>query len=1033
LKERSTYARVSKLEKEVKALEGIDHKKALLKYVLWANNTLNNQAASMARKEADLAAKGLDMTAKQIMHYKENLDALAGIDSIIDLIIAEGPGGRGTLSAKETEVYSKRAQNVKAKAQLQEAKLLALSKENFASMMTTHATEHLKQWEDKYAAEFETLKPKGYTEIEYIIEKMGENKAQIDSEAYMMYLNRANESTADVAVLAGMFVGEKNLSSKEIQIVSQMIDQVDQDVDIFSIEMATRTSNQYKEFNEVYGGLSAKQKYSKFIEETDGNGSYLVSKYSADFLIKEREAYSWTNSKVAEDKFKDIEITDDGHYIIGDDKIPFGLPAGKVEGEFYVPVAGEPMPIRKAIGTSEFNRWKRNNTVEVGKKTMPANKYLSSKYKALSDKDLLLLDTFKQSALEADEMYDQKNSLVSRKHNQEFIRLPGVLKSDMERALEGQTKDLVTDKFRDLTKVRQDEFEYAEGPSLNQDRNTKRVKADVNNREVFNIPVPFRAILESKDQSFDLHSIFLLNLVQAKNNQLKTELDDTVGIFINVMQKRKAPATSGFDQKQHIHGWSADRIAKVFKSDDGLKNDVKALIAMRERRLYGIRNTGSAKAHKAMGAALKVSGSISLLLNYAAEIVNVATGTVSNLIESIGGETYTLKDHIAASKKYFKDLKNIIDDMGSNVQTSRTNMFMNVFNTMGDRNYLNNNFEESNRVRTLFKVNNLRFMAQAGEHMMQAKVMYSVMNSMKVLNKQGKYLDRNGKVTTKAKAASIDEVMIFTQTASGTVMTLPSWVEATTHTLTGGRDRILLETRSVIKKKVIDLHGLYDSDVQSAAQREWWGKAMFFLRKWMLPTVQRRWRGASKMMTASAELREVDKFFSEDMKTYQEGYYTTAVRFVRFTIPDMFRSGPIEAINAGLGNLSKMEKANLKKSLTEIGAVVLTAILYGAIGDEGEDDWLGLRMRYLLRREMAELMFYWNPMESYRIMATPSAMMGSVEKSLRVFNQAFSPTEVYVQGYNKGRNKLGKKVGDLVPIWAQAQRDIDASLKFLQW
>ena len=83
-----------------------------------------------------------------------------------------------------------------------------------------------------------------------------------------------------------------------------------------------------------------------------------------------------------------------------------------------------------------------------------------------------------------------------------------------------------------------------------------------------------------------------------------------------------------------------------------------------------------------------------MLFNFANSIVNAGSGTFSNLIEAIGGDVYNLEDYKKGKKAYARDLKDIMKDMGSNVQTSRTNMLMSFMNTMGME-YMNNEFDKS--------------------------------------------------------------------------------------------------------------------------------------------------------------------------------------------------------------------------------------------------------------------------------------------------------------------------------------------------
>src|SRR5690606_33698433 len=95
------------------------------------------------------------------------------------------------------------------------------------------------------------------------------------------------------------------------------------------------------------------------------------------------------------------------------------------------------------------------------------------------------------------------------------------------------------------------------------------------------------------------------------------------------------------------------------------------------------------------------------------------------------------------------------------------------------------------------------------------------------------------------------------------------------------KDKGLLEIKQLINKIAHDLHGNYNDEIQNMAQRTIVGKMVFMLRKWMVPGFNRRWRGAVHFKTPTDKLQdEVDNFYSEDLQAFQEGYYTTALRFI---------------------------------------------------------------------------------------------------------------------------------------------------------
>jgi hypothetical protein len=314
--------------------------------------------------------------------------------------------------------------------------------------------------------------------------------------------------------------------------------------------------------------------------------------------------------------------------------------------------------------------------------------------------------------------------------------------------------------------------------------------------------------------------------------------------------------------------------------------------------------------------------------------------------------------------------------------------------------------------------------------------MYAVLNSVKVLNKKGEYLNKDGKVVaTKEEAASMVDAINFVPNANGDVqLELKSFAVANTFSPGGGTsDQLLLDMRGLIKKKTIDLYGVYDDNLKAAAQREWWGKLLFFLKKWIEPAGYRRWRGVSSALSKVEDLRDVDRFYSEDLKQYQEGYYVTAIRFIANLKRDM-KGLQLEMIALNYEKLSNHEKANLRRLGAEVGMITMTLLAYIVAGgwDEDPDDDT-LVARYLLRKEISELTYFLNPAEGIKLMSSPTAALGVVNRNLAVLNQIFNYSEKYESGVNKDRYKLWVKLRKSTPFIASfLEKDLDSALRFQQ-
>ena len=137
-----------------------------------------------------------------------------------------------------------------------------------------------------------------------------------------------------------------------------------------------------------------------------------------------------------------------------------------------------------------------------------------------------------------------------------------------------------------------------------------------------------------------------------------------------------------------------------------------------------------------------------------------------------------------------------------------------------------------------------------------------------------------------------------------------------------------------------------------------------------------------------------------------------------------------EVLKTHTKNLLPHEKANIKKVSAEIIMMSLIAISYALLGgDDGDEN---LYLRYISRRQLSEMAFFIDPTETWKIATTPTASMGQAKKLLMLAGQFIGePTERYKQGDNKGRLKLSVKALKALPGFAQTEKSLEDSLKFL--
>ncbi len=1083
-KKKKAFDRIDEVKKSLEKFNEVDRAKGLMEYVRWSRSYVGKLESKIISEKFNEDGEISNELLVTLSSWNSMFDILEDIDSMLEKEKQDAPQtkqkGDSVMTLGLIRRFQKEINNVVSEKNKIDTMLLDLKRDSYIKLMSKNDIK-IRQ---KYRAKFEQMyfdRNPGVNDDDDSKEKrdfikamMTQYKDRIDQEIVAEYEAKAANSSSDLKAFFATFSSEKQLKSEEIQTASVLIDAKDRIIEAFGVGNASEFAANHKAYvNENGNTWKMKEKYKNLIEETE-NGYYLTTRYKPEFL----EQYEDINSKAYDEKeakkaYGEIKLNKKNKYLspITGKMEELDLGHGqkiKIEGNkvlYYIPTDGvlEEQPrisVSEAIGRSEAARWKEKNTkskkTQIGEgntsvfHVVPNKNWESDKFKNLSKVEKETLEFLSGKIREADKDTGSVQSLLrdpfgkknfgevylsenDASFKDEFIRLPSIVKSDAQMISEGDFKQLAKHKANNIYKIEKDEFDVGE-----RDRsvkNTLKVLTDVANKEKQTVPINFRTKLDKAEQSLDLHTIILANSVQAKNYKEKKEIEAQLLVMVDVMNQRYNAKYTGAQNLKNIHASFPDKEIPVMKAKDDLPNDSRKLMSMIENRIYGIKNKDAGEVagmniQKLTKTWLGYSGALSLVGNVYNSAVNLSVGSVTNWMEAVAGEHYTTADLKKANMTYWKDSKDLMSDFGATVQTSRTNMFLNFWNVFGSKEYINGSFGETSRLQTLMKRDSLRPLAKAGEHMMQAKAMYAMMHNTKVFDKDNNYIDREGNVVaTKKEAASIDEMITFDTVDGNVKMTLNPIVASTTFTPEGGTaDEMLLDMRNKIKGVLAILHGQYDSELQAAAQREWWGKMMFFLRKWLESGLRRRYRGIGTIKTPSKEMREIDKFFSRDLKSHQEGYYITAIKFAR-TLGRALKTFDYRMAKAQYGKLSAHEKANMKRVASEIGMITILYLSYALAG--GDDDDENLATRYVLRRTIAELSYFFDPVEAGKIVSSPTASAGTASTLLKFLRQLPKFNEDYKQGDRKGESKLRIKGEKLIPLWSSKHRDIEESLKWL--
>src|SRR5690606_34095065 len=143
----------------------------------------------------------------------------------------------------------------------------------------------------------------------------------------------------------------------------------------------------------------------------------------------------------------------------------------------------------------------------------------------------------------------------------------------LERVLEGNTKGVLTDKWRDMTTIRPDDIGYAE----------KNV--DITGNPVYKVRVHFRGKLDQDQQSMDLFTMMLLEAKNGVNFQEKNNAETDIETIIDIVKNKKFYRTEGM--RVPVLGKYVSRNKRLLIEGEET-NTYKRLVSLMESNLYDI-------------------------------------------------------------------------------------------------------------------------------------------------------------------------------------------------------------------------------------------------------------------------------------------------------------------------------------------------------------------------------------------------------------------------------------------------------------
>lgn len=408
-----------------------------------------------------------------------------------------------------------------------------------------------------------------------------------------------------------------------------------------------------------------------------------------------------------------------------------------------------------------------------------------------------------------------------------------------------------------------------------------------------------------------------------------------------------------------------------------------------------------------------------LAVNVLSGISNVATGKVMMRIESFAGEFFNESNTLHADREYGKVLPEFLAEIGNRVKTNKLALWDELFNVMQEyeQDVKEVNFDRKTWFSRMFGTSALFLMNNAGEHWMQNRTSLALADAYKMKSP-------DGKIVSLWDAMEVVPIDKSNKKLGAKLQLKEGYTKEDGSAFT--RDDIIAFSRrsAAINQR---MHGIYNKADRSAVQRLAIGRMAIMFRKWVKPSLNRRFKSAS---------------YNMDLQSWTEGYYVTTGRFL-MQLAQELRKSQFD-IASDWNKLSKTEKANIRRAVTEVAHYLAIITVLGLIDwDDGENrPWLEKMVEYQLRRLRTEtgVLIPGKPMvdEGLKIMKSPAAAIQTIQSTLDLAGlvnpmnyEFFAGEDALIQsGQFKDKSKAYRLLmkSPLMPMRSTIVRGIDPEL-----
>ena len=524
-----------------------------------------------------------------------------------------------------------------------------------------------------------------------------------------------------------------------------------------------------------------------------------------------------------------------------------------------------------------------------------------------------------------------------------------------------------------------------------------------------------------KTISYDMASSLQAFQYMAENYANMNEIIDVVEGAKEMLKTRSVTVTDtkGNPIVTKMKDFTGDSITDNAQTKEGAEsNAYKMLESLIAAQVYGQTeidlgsfSIGNLHMDKKKLAKLiqKYNSSLLMGLNVLAGTSNILMGETMQWADAFGGEFYTVKDYLKAKAEYTKAIPSILGDVAERTPKSLINLLNEFYDILGDYYPGGVDATESSAMRRIWKSSSIFFISSSGEHKMQSQAAIAIMMNTKVYDKAG---NSKGNLYDAHKAVDgklvIEEV--YVKDKEGKLVKYD----------TKQQNAVSMRTQALLRR----MHGNYNKQTAAAWQRNALFQLIGQFRKWIADGAARRFDKSYYNVALGQEI---------------EGNYRSTGKFMAALIKDLTQMEFDVAAN--WSELTNHEKANVKRTATEVAMVVAMSLSLYALGalakgldDEKDKNKLAVIrfMQYNANRLMSELMFYTIVTgDTWQILKTPAASMSVIETTIKTLTHAlpWNWDERYESGIHKDMSKFYVSLRKQIPVWKQVERLTPDGLK----